>query len=93
MVYDKVIKVIIDAPDLAEIIIEAVVYYYGLPNSIMSDCGSVFTLKFWFSLCYFLEIKQKLSIALYPKIKGKTKKQNSTMKVYFRAFVYYKQDN
>ena len=67
--------------------------YYGLSGSIMSDYGSVFTSKFWFSLCYFFGIKQKLSTAFYPQTDGQTKKENSIVKAYLRAFVNYEQDN
>ncbi len=45
------VKVIINAPALAEIIIEVVVQHHGLPNSIVSDQGSVFTSKFSSLLC------------------------------------------
>ncbi len=65
MVYYELVKVIIDVPALAEVIIKAVVEHYSLLNSIVSDQGSLFTSKFWFSLCYFLDIKQKLSTAFY----------------------------
>ncbi len=46
MVYYKPVKVTIDVPGLAEVIIEAVVRHHGLLDSIVSDCGSVFTSKF-----------------------------------------------
>ncbi len=66
MVYYKPVKVTIDAPGLAEVIINVVVRYHGVPESIMTDRGSLFTSKFWSSLCYFLEIKRKLSTAFHP---------------------------
>ncbi len=46
MVYYELVKVTIDALALAEVIIKAVMRHYGLPDSIVSDRGSVFTLKF-----------------------------------------------
>ena len=49
--------------------------------------------KFWSSLCYFLSIKQRLSIAFHPQTNGQTERQNSTMKAYLRAFVNYEKDN
>ena len=39
-------KIIIDAFKLAEVILDVVVQYHGLPNSIVSDWSSVFTSKF-----------------------------------------------
>ncbi len=77
MVYYEPVKVTIDAPGLAEVIIEVVVRYYGLPDSIVSDQGSVFTSKFWSSLCYFLGIKRWLSTTFYPQTDGQTERQNS----------------
>ncbi len=57
MVYYKPVKVTINVPSLADVIIKAVVQYHSLPDSIISNCGLVFTSKFWFSLSYFLGIK------------------------------------
>lgn len=57
MVYEKPVKGTIDPLGKAEVIIKAVVLYHGLPNSIISDYLSVFTSKFWSSLCFFLGIK------------------------------------
>ena len=70
MVYYKSVKVTIDALDLAKVIVDVVVKHHGLSNSIVSNCGSVFTSKFGSSLCHFLGIKQKLSTAFYPQTDG-----------------------
>ena len=72
MVYYELVKVIINAPGLAEVIIDVVVRHHGLPDSIVSDRGSVFTSKFWSSLCYFLGIKRRLSTAFHPQTDGQT---------------------
>ncbi len=45
MVHYDLVKVTINVLDLAEVIIKAIVRYHGLPDSIMGDCSSVFTLK------------------------------------------------
>ena len=93
MVYYKYVKVIINAPGLANVILDVVVRHHGLPDSIVSDRGSFFTSKFWSSLCYFIDIKQRLSTAFYPQTDGQTKRQNSMMEAYLRAFVNFKQNN
>ena len=59
-------KLNIDALGLAEIILDVVVRHYGLPNSIVSDRGSIFNSKFWSLLCYFLGIKCRLSTIFHP---------------------------
>ncbi len=89
MVHYEPVKMTINALAPAEVIIKAVVRYHGLSNSIVSDCGSVFTSKLWSSLCYFFGIKQKLSTAFHPQTDGQTERQNSTMEAYLRAFVNY----
>ena len=83
------VKITIGALRLAEVIINVVVRHYGLPDSIVTDRGSLFTSKFWSSLCYFLGIKRKLSTAFYPQTDGQTERQNSTIEAYLRAFVNF----
>ena len=68
IVYYKPVKITIDAPGLAEVIIDIVVHHHGLLDSIMTDKGSLFTLKFWSLLCYFCGIKRRISIAFHPQI-------------------------
>ena len=58
MVHYKLVKVTINALRLAEIIIDIVVQYHDLPNSIISDQKTIFISKFWSSHCYFFGIKQ-----------------------------------
>ena len=67
MVYYKLVKVIINTPGLAEIIIDVVVKHYGLSDLIVSNQSSVFTFKFWSLLCYFLGIKQRLFTIFHPQ--------------------------
>ena len=69
------------------------VQYHGLPDSIISDRGAIFTSKFWSSLCYFFVIKRRLSTAFHPQTDGQTERQNSTMEAYLRAFVKFEQND
>ncbi len=93
MIYYKLVKIIFDTPALAEVIIKVVIQYHSLSDSIVSDRVTVFISKFWCLLCYFLGVKQKLSIAFHLQTDGQTKRQNSIMEAYFRAFINFKQDN
>ncbi len=70
MVHYVPVKVTINVSDLAEVIIDVVVHHYRVPESIVTDQDSLFTSKFWSSLCYFLEIKRKLSIAFRSQTDG-----------------------
>ena len=89
IIHYKSVKITINTPALAEVIIETVVQHHGLFNSIVSNQGLVFTSKFWSLLCYFLGIKQRLSIIFYPQINGQTERQNSIMEAYLRVFVNF----
>ena len=93
MVHYKLVKVTIDASGLAEFIIDVVVWHHGLPDSIMTDRSSLLTSKFWSSLCYFLGIKQRLSTVFHPQKDGQTKRQDSTIEAYLRAFVNFEQND
>ena len=93
MVHYELVKVTIDAPGLAKVILDVVVRHHGLPDSIVSDRGSLFISKFWLSLCYFLDIKRRLSTAFHPQTNGQTKRQNSTMEAYLRAFINFEQND
>ena len=66
MVYYKSVKVIIDAPGFAKVIINIGVKHHGLPKSIITDRGLFFTSKFCSLLYYFLGIKQRLYVTFYP---------------------------
>ena len=85
MIHYKPVKVTIDAPGLAEVIIDMLVRHHGLLDSIVTDRGSLFASKFWSSLYYFLGIKQRISTAFYPQTDGQIKRQNSTMEAYLRT--------
>ena len=93
MVHYEPVKVTINAPGLAEVILDVVVWHHGLPDSIVSDRDSLFISKFWSSLCYFLGIKRRLSTAFHPQTDGQTERQNSTMEAYLRAFVNFEQND
>lgn len=89
MVYYELMKFIIDVPGPVEVIIEEIIRHYNFADLIVADQSSVFTLKFSFSLCYFLQMKQKLSTAFDLQTDGQIEKQISTMEIYFWAFVNF----
>ena len=93
MVHYEPVKITIDIPGLVEVIINMIVWYHGLFNSIVTNRGSLFTLKFWSSLCYFFGIKYWLSTAFYPQTDGQIKRENSIIEAYLRAFINFEQNN
>ena len=70
MVHYEPVKVIIDAPALAKVILNMIICHHGLFNSILSDRGLLFTSKFWSLLYSFFDIKRRLSTAFHPQING-----------------------
>ena len=87
MVHYKSVKIMINVPGFAEVIINVIIWHYGLPDSIIIDRDSSFTSKFWSLLYYFLKIKKKLSMAFHPQIDGQIERQNSIIEAYFKVFV------
>ena len=89
----KPVKVTIDTPRLAKKIINMVMRYHSLSDSIISDRRAIFMSKFWFLLCYFFNIKRQLSIAFHIQTDDQTKRQNSIIKVYLCLFGNFEQKN
>jgi len=83
----------ITADELAQVFIESVTTRYGNPQTIVSDRGSVFTSRFWSTLCTTLRIKNHLSTAFHPQTDGQTERQNQTLEQYLRSYVNYQQDD
>ena len=93
MVHYELVKVTINAPGLAEVIVDMVVWHHWLFDSIVTNRSLLFTSKFWSLLCYFLKVKRRLSTAFYPQTNGQTEWQNSTIEAYLQAFVNFEQDD
>ena len=93
IVHYKPVKITINTPGLAKIIIDVVVRHHGFPDSIVTNRGSLFTSKFWSSLYYFLSIKRRLSTAFHPQTNGKIKRQNSMIEAYLWAFINFEQND
>jgi transposase InsO family protein len=79
--------------DLAEGFILHVVRAHGLPNSIISDRGSLFTSKFWKQIMMAMRTTQNLSTAFHPEMDGQTEYTNATLEKYLRAYCNYQQNN
>ena len=93
MVHYELVKVTIDTSGQMKVIINIVVHHHGDLESIVTDQGLSFTSKFWFLLCYVLELKKKHFTAFYLQIDEQTKRQNSTIEVYLIGFINWEQNN
>ena len=58
MIYYELVKTTIDTLNLAKVIIYLVVYYYKNLETIITNQGLLFILKFWSLLYYFFKIKK-----------------------------------
>jgi RNase H-like domain found in reverse transcriptase/Integrase zinc binding domain/Chromo (CHRromatin Organisation MOdifier) domain/Integrase core domain len=83
----------VTAQKLAHLFLRDIYKLHGLPETIISDRGSVFASTFWTELCRSLRIDRRMSTAFHPATDGQTERQNSTMEAYLRAYVNYQQDD
>ena len=75
------------AEDLAKLFIRDVWQYHGLPESIVSDRGSLFVSEFWAALTTKLRVQLALSTAFHPESDGQTERTNRTLEQYLRQYV------
>jgi transposase InsO family protein len=81
------------APDLAWLFLDQIFRLHGLPDSIISDRGSVFISKFWSELTSLLKIDTCTSTAYHPQTNGLTERTNQTLETYLCAYCSYQQDD
>lgn len=72
---------------LAELYLERIVTIHGIPKSITSDRGLVFTLSFWKSLHNALGTKLNFSTAYHPQTDGQTERVNQISEDMLRCCV------
>lgn len=82
-----------DADKLARLFIVYVWKHHGLPETIVSDRGSLFTSEFWTRLCKRLGIMAALSTAFHPETDGQTERTNAMLEAILRAYTSYHQDD
>ena len=81
------------APDLALLFLNHVFKHHGLPESIVSDRGSIFISQFWRELMRLIDVKLKPSTAYHPQTDGLTERTNQTLETYLCAYCSYQQDD
>ena len=83
----------VDAIGVGALITDHILSKFGVPKSIVSDRGSIFTSSYWESLCFYLATRRCLSTAFHPQTDGQTERMNQTLETYLRCFINYQQDN
>ncbi|KAF5372651.1 hypothetical protein D9615_009824 [Tricholomella constricta] len=81
------------ASDLAWLFVDRIFRYHGLPDSIISDRGTLFVSNFWKELTSRLDIDARFSTAYHPRTDGLTERTNQTLEGYLRAYCSYQQDD
>ncbi|KAI0992319.1 hypothetical protein K3495_g15867, partial [Podosphaera aphanis] len=81
------------AKETAEVFLNHIVRFAGLPDSLVSDQGRSFIDKTWREICSNLNINHKLSTSYHPETDGQTERTNKTLEVYLRHYVNYHQDD
>ena len=90
--YYPVLKTI-TTEQFGNLLIYTVFCSFGVPSSIVSNQGSIFTSTFWLALCHYLRIKSCLSTIFHSQINCQIERQNQTLEQYLCAYVNYQQDN
>ena len=70
-----------NAPELAYLFLDRIFRLHGLPDSIISDRGSVFVSRFWKELTT-LQISSDTSTAYHPQTDSLTERTNQTLEAY-----------
>ena len=78
ILYYKIVKIMINAPGFAEVILNVVVHHHCLLGSVVTNNDSIFLPKTWH--CYVT------STALYLQTSGSTKRPNSSWQSIFSKF-------
>jgi hypothetical protein len=79
--------------ELAWLFVDRIFRYHGLPDSIISDRGSIFVSNFWSALTSRLNISSKHSTAYHPRTDGLTERTNQSLETYLRGYCSYQQDD
>ncbi|KAJ4780790.1 polyprotein [Rhynchospora pubera] len=79
------------AATVAQAFLDNVYKLHGLPASIVSDRGPVFTSRFWQEIMDKLGIKLNLSTAYHPQSDGQVERVNQCVETYLRSMVFNQQ--
>ena len=79
----------VTAEDMAKMYLQHIYWYYGAPESIVSDRGSQSISYFWKEFCCILSIKLKLFTAFHLQTDGQTEIMNQYLNQRLQPFVNY----
>ncbi|GJY45372.1 putative reverse transcriptase domain-containing protein [Tanacetum coccineum] len=79
--------IIFKTKKFARLYIKEIIARHGVPVSIISDCNSYFTLRFWRSLQKALGTRLDISTAYHPETDGQSERTIQTLEDMLRALV------
>lgn len=83
----------ITAEGFAELFFKYVYARHGLPSTLVTDRGSVFTSKFWQTLARLVGLKSRLSTAYHPQTDGQSETVNKNLEQYLHIYTDVAQAN
>jgi transposase InsO family protein len=60
---------------------------YGIPSSILTDCGTNFLSDIFKKMCKLLDIDKSKTTPWHPQTNGFLERSHKTLKTYLRSFV------
>jgi hypothetical protein len=79
--------------DAAQAFMKQVWKLHGLPESIISDQDTIWTIEFWEGVYSLLGIKKRMSTVCHPQTERQMERVNQTLETYLRTFINYNQDD
>ena len=83
----------LDAVGFAQLFMDNVVRFHGMPLEIVSDRDVLFTSPFWQALCRAHSVTQAMGIAFHPQTDGQTERVNRVLEDVLRNYVNPMQDD
>ena len=87
MVHFVKCKTTINAEHTAQLFLENVFRLHGLPETLISDRGSIFVSRFWKEIWRALGMNLTYSTAYHPQTDGQSERTNRTLEQYLRQYV------
>ncbi len=79
--------------ETAEILLEQVFRFYGLPEDIVSDRGPQFTSRVWSAFCQHLNINISLTSGYHPQSNGQVERLNQELTRFLRSYCHQNQND
>jgi hypothetical protein len=80
------------AASIAQVFMDGVYRYHGMPQVLISDRDKIFTSSFWRNLFRLADTTLNLSSSYHPQTDGQTERLNQCLETYLRCLVHAKPD-